>query len=58
VAAIENIAHEVKGKELTLKSDLSTDLGPSASGKTRLVAKGRVEVQPGVFAQLTVYRKR
>ena len=35
---MENTAMTVTGNTLTITIDLSKDLGPSASGKTRLVA--------------------
>jgi len=37
-ASMDNVKMTVAGNTLTITIDLSQDLGPSASGKTRLVA--------------------
>jgi len=55
-----NVKIEVKGNIMTVTIDLSKDLGPSASGKTRLVAttRGGVRVgETGVSANISAYRK-
>ena len=35
---MKNVAMEVKGNILTIKVDLTKDFGPSASGKTIIIA--------------------
>jgi hypothetical protein len=63
VAVGSNVSLTVSedGKKLTIEIDLTRDLGPSASGKTRLVAstQGNAEVpgQPTMRLGLNLYRK-
>ncbi len=52
----ENVKIEKTKDGHVLKVDPTVDLGPSTSGKTRLVAKCR-EVVDGVTYQLSAYRK-
>ena len=56
---MENVKLDVKGSILTITVDLSKNLGPSASGKTQLIAstKGNVTVEGGAIVGLNVYRK-
>lgn len=51
---------EVRGTELIIRVDLNSNLGPSKSGKTTMIAtsSGNVEVAPGVKLGLNVYRRR
>lgn len=59
--AENNVEYKVEGNTLTLKVDLSKSLGPSASGKTILVASTQGAVKlPGRDEQLniSVYRKK
>lgn len=57
---MQNVDLKVKGNTLTLIVDLSKDNGPSASGKTHLVAstQGNAEVPgyPNVRVGLNVFR--
>jgi hypothetical protein len=57
---MKNVEVEVKGTKLVITADLSKDFGPSSSGKTTIIATsaGNVEVAPGVFAGVNIYRKR
>lgn len=53
---MENIVMTVTGNTLTITIDLSRDLGPSASGKTRLVASshGATKVKRADGAEISV----
>lgn len=53
----ENVKMEIKGKTLTMTVDLTKRLGPSASGKTELIAKCREPLPDGMTVQVNVYRK-
>ena len=57
----KNINASVSGKVLTITIDLSKDLGPSASGKSLLIAStaGNVEIPGtgGAVLGLNLYRK-
>ncbi len=57
----DNVQAEVKGDQLIIVVNLKRDLGPSKSGKTRLVAstKGNPEIPgtDGVYAGVNIYRK-
>lgn len=57
----ENITVSVEGNIATFTVDLSADLGPSASGKSNLVAKSGASAPfiPGTDVQMnaTLYRK-
>ena len=53
---LHNAVTTVKGNTLTVAVDLSGDLGPSTTGKTILVAKGKDEIQDGMFLSLNVYK--
>ena len=48
------------GKKLILEVDLTQDLGPSASGKTILIASsaGTQLIAPGIFMGLNVFKKK
>ena len=54
----ENIEVEVKGSKLTIKVDLSKDLGESKSGKSRVIAtsSGAIKLDDGTRINMTVYR--
>lgn len=57
-----NVAMEVKGDLLTITVDLKKDFGPSASGKTIVIAstKGNVPIMGtsmGAVIGLNIYRK-
>lgn len=56
---MKNISIDVKSNTLTITVDLSKDLGPSKSGKTRIIAttEGNISV-PGSDAKigLNIYR--
>jgi len=57
---MENAKIEVNGNELTIKIDLTQDLGLSKSGKTRIIATSRGNYKiPGTDATigLNVYRR-
>lgn len=56
---LKNVEVEVCGDILTIKVDLSKEIGPSASGKSMLVAStgGAVTVEGGARVNLSVYRK-
>jgi hypothetical protein len=60
-AGMKNVELSIEGTTLTIKVDLSKEFGPSASGKTILVAttEGNVTV-PGRQEKigLNVYRKK
>jgi len=53
---LTNAVAKVKGNVLTVTVDLSKDLGPSSTGKTFLIAKGKEEVQDNCFISLNAYR--
>ena len=53
---LHNAKTSVKGTMLTVTVDLGGDLGPSTTGKTILVAKGKDEFQDGMFLSLNVYK--
>ena len=56
---LKNVAVNVEGNTLTITVDLSKELGPSASGKSTLIAStgGAVTVEGGARVNLSVYRK-
>lgn len=58
---MKNVSMSVKGNELTIKIDLSKRFGPSASGKTEIIATtaGNVEIdgQPGCKIGINAYFK-
>lgn len=56
---LRNVEVEVCGDTLTITVDLSKELGPSASGKSTLIAStgGAVTVEGGARVNLSVYRK-
>ena len=58
---MKNVEMKVEGNLLHITVDLDQDLGPSASGKTTIVAttKGNQELEerPGVKVGLNVYKK-
>ncbi len=55
-----NYEVKIDGTVATITVDLSKNLGPSASGKSIIIAssKGNVEIEPGIMLGLNVYRKR
>ena len=57
--ANKGVAVKVTGKAATFTVDLAKDFGPSASGKTVIVATtgGAEEIAPGIFANITIYSK-
>jgi hypothetical protein len=59
---LKNIEMSIEGDILTIKVDLSKDFGPSASGKTILIAttEGNVAIPGHEEAKvgLNVYRKK
>lgn len=58
---MKNIEMSVQGNQLTIKVDLTKDFGPSASGKTIIIAssEGNVTI-PGREEKigLNIYRKK
>jgi ABC-type uncharacterized transport system YnjBCD ATPase subunit len=56
---LKNVALNIDGDTLTITVDLSKELGPSASGKSTLIAStgGAVTVEGGARVNLSVYRK-
>lgn len=61
VAAMQagkNIQYAVEGNILTVRIDLAKDFGPSASGKTRIIATtaGNVALPGGAKVGINVYR--
>ena len=57
---MENMKMEVNGNELTIKIDLTQDLGLSKSGKTRIIATSRGNAKvPGTDATigLNLYKR-
>ena len=60
VAIGRGMAATLDGNRLTVEIDLGSDLGPSSSGKSRLVASsggGKPVAATGVTLNLTAYRK-
>ena len=57
--SLKNVAMEVNGDILTIKVDLSKQIGPSASGKSILIATtgGGVPIEGGAKVNLSVYTK-
>jgi len=59
--ADENVSVNVKGSILTIQVDLSKKIGPSASGKTIMIAKSgsgiKIPGHDGVTVNLNIYRK-
>jgi len=53
---LTNAVAGVKGTTLTVTIDLSETLGPSSTGKTLLIAKGKEEVDDGVFLSLNAFK--
>lgn len=56
----KNVTLTVKGNVLTITVDLTKDFGPSASGKTKIVAttSGNIPVgDTGVILGLNAYRR-
>lgn len=57
---MKNVDMKVDGNKLTITVDLSKDLGPSKSGKTRIVAstEGNVSVpsHPEIKIGLNIYK--
>lgn len=53
---LTNAATEVKGNTLIVTIDLNADLGPSSTGKTLLIAKGKEEVKDGMFLSLNAFK--
>jgi hypothetical protein len=56
---MKNVDLKVEGNILTVKVDLSKEFGPSASGKTTIIAstEGNVNVRDLIKLGLNVYRK-
>jgi hypothetical protein len=56
---MKNVEMKVEGNILTVKVDLSKDFGPSASGKTTIIAttEGNVNVKDLIKLGLNVYKK-
>jgi hypothetical protein len=57
---MENIEMKVEGDRLIITVDLSVDLGPSKSGKTRVIAstRGNAKVpNSDAMAGINIYRK-
>lgn len=54
----KNVEYTVEGNILTVRIDLSKDHGPSASGKTRIIAttSGNVALPGGAKVGINVYR--
>jgi len=54
----QNIDAKIDGKILTLTIDLSRDVGPSKSGKSRIVAttSGNIQLPDGAKIGLNIYR--
>ena len=54
----ENVSFDVHEGKLKIEVDLSVNLGPSASGKTILIAKSgkAIPIDSSTYFQLTVYR--
>lgn len=56
---MKNVEIKTEGTKLTITIDTAKDLGPSASGKTRIIATtaGNQEVIKGVYLGVNCYRK-
>jgi len=53
----KNIEYEISGSKLTLTVDLSKDFGPSASGKTIIIASSQGNKEVGdVRVGLNIYK--
>jgi hypothetical protein len=57
---MQNVKMTVKGDILTIEVDLSKDLGPSSTGKTRIVAstEGPVIVSGDIKVNMTAFKKK
>jgi hypothetical protein len=53
---LTNAETKVNGSKLVVTIDLDTDLGPSSTGKTLLIAKGKEEVKDGMFLSLNAFK--
>ena len=53
---LTNAKTTVKGNVLTVTINLDKDLGPSSTGKTFLIAKGKEEIRDNCFISLNAYR--
>jgi hypothetical protein len=55
---MKNLTFTVKGSKLVIEADLSKEIGPSASGKTILIAStgGNAQIADGIFAGVNVYK--
>lgn len=55
----QNIKVEAKGNALVMSVDLTKSFGPSKSGKSEIIAttSGNIEVAPGIFAGINIYKK-
>jgi hypothetical protein len=55
----KNVQVELKDSKLTITVDTTKTIGPSKSGKSINIATtgGNIEVTPGLFMGLNVYRK-
>lgn len=53
---LTNAVTTTKGDVLTISIDLSQNLGPSSTGKTILIAKGKEEVRDGMFLSLNAFK--
>lgn len=53
---LTNAKTSVNGRKLTVVIDLDADLGPSSTGKTLLIAKGKEEVEDGMFLSLNAFK--
>ncbi|MBE9572589.1 MAG: hypothetical protein IMF11_18340 [Proteobacteria bacterium] len=56
MAQLVNAKTTVKGNKLVVEIDLNEDLGPSSTGKTILIAKGKEEVVDGTFLSLNAFK--
>jgi hypothetical protein len=56
---MKNIEQVVEGSMLTIRIDLSKSYGPSASGKSVIIAstEGNQPIGVGMFLGLNVYKK-
>lgn len=58
---MKNVIIEIHKDELTIRVNLKQDLGPSSTGKTRIIASscGNAEIpgHPGVQLGLNIFRK-
>jgi len=54
----QNIEYAMEGNTLVMRVDLSTEIGPSASGKTVLIAstQGNKEIANGIRVGINIYR--